>query len=194
MRDIFNELEDLQKDNMVIDNVNIIAYKFKSYEIKGEWIYGNELSEKINYESIFKKNNKVVMILKLLKIGKILYEDDEIKKTYCEDYKMDNKIFKKPRIEVDIETLNDSVTYEIYDFFKTYGIIGGDRYNLRILLRKIIEFYCTVKILESINKQEINTLKDEMLYVLYPEFRKKEKEVLSEGIAFNIQEKRKIKD
>lgn len=188
MRSIVDDLKDIKEDNITIEDVRALAYKFNKYEINGDWIYGKEGHEPLKYSSLFKRKNKVDMILSILKIGKILYEDDTILKTYYEDYKFENKNYKKPRIEINMQTLNEKISDEIYKFFYTYGMFNGDKCNLKVFLRKIIEFYCTVKIMEKVNEKNIESIDDNMLLTLYPQYRYKDKEKLSQGVATNIQE------
>ena len=187
-RNIIDDLKDMKRDNITIEDVNVLSYRFKEYEIKDDYIYGKGKYGPPKYESLFNKSNKVDLILSIVEIGKTIYLDDSIEKTYYEDYKYENKYLKKPRIEVNIKTLNSNVNNKIYEFFEHYGIFNSKKYDLKVFLRRVLEFYCTIKIYEKIDKNEIGTIEEDMLLVLYPEFRKKNKRKLYEGIATNIQE------
>lgn len=181
-------LKDIKEENVTLDEIYLLSAEFEKYEIKDECVYGKGRVKLMKLENVFKKNNKVDLILDLLRIGNVIYNSKEIKKIYRESVKGERIENEKPYIDVDIRTLTDEIRDKIIMFFNKYGMIQSEKIELKIFLRRVIEFYCTVKLFEKIDEKDIAGIEDDMIFILYPQYRQKNKESIYRGIATNIQE------
>lgn len=182
-------LEDLQKDNVILDSTYTSAVKFEYYEIENNYIYGKGKKETINIDKLFTINNKLDLLMKLLNIGKTIYENDNITKNVYQIYTHEHKIIEKPHITVDISELDEESKEKIIDFFITYGMFKNNYYDLNIFIRRILDLYCTIEIWNKLEEGSSNSSIEEFTYILYPQYRKNSKTMLYQGVATNIQEK-----
>lgn len=186
--------DDIYKSNSTIESIYSLSIKFENYKIKRKYIYGIGKRKNFDFDTLFNENNKIDLILNLMNIGKDIYQDKCIKKYYLEGYQYQNKNEQKPHINIEINKLNKNIKEKIIAFFTKYGIIGSRYCNLENFMRRVLDFYCTTEIWNLIEQNDIENIEEELLFIIYPQYRKRSKEDLCRGIAMNIQEKGLLKN
>lgn len=186
----YSYLKDIQESNIKLENIYSITRKFERYEIKNGLVFGKGKNTKRTIEEIFETNNKINILIDLLNIGRLIYNDEMLEKENKEIYKYDNKYFEKPHIFIDISKINQDCKREINNFFQKYGIIQNNNYNLNFFIRRVLDLYYTVELWNKIeNKENYGEDWEKLQFILYPQYRSKNVNYVKKGIAANIQEK-----
>ncbi len=186
----YSYLKDIQDSNVRLKNISYISLNFERYEIKDGLILGKGKKTKKDIEKIIETNNKIDILMDLLNIGRLIFDDENLKKEKRESYEYENKLFEKPHILVDITKINQESKRKINKFFEKYGIIQNDKYNLNFFIRRVLDLYYTVEIWNMLeNKENYGEKWENLQFILYPLYRSKNVNSVKEGIAANIQEK-----
>lgn len=194
-------LEELEKENIGFEEFNLLVCKFEDYEIKANYLIGKGKSENIMLDDskLFKKEDRLSLILDIYNVGDCIYENTENIFEYYSSY---NKNFhNKPSFDLNLKEIfkNKKIYNKMIEFFYKYGmpnseiIIKNDEYkiNLNIYIRRLLDFYYTFNLWKEISQTE--HISDETFekfgIILDPYYQINKKHSIYTGIVNNIQEK-----